>query len=388
MAKPVNPIEIWAYEDYDLPNAHTKNKVRPIDDLWRKGYDKGQKPTVQSWNYIWNLSTDWIRYLTEEQIPALDEKYLKKDLNFSDLPNKVTARENLGVFSKDESDARFVNVDGDEMSGPLKLPRINFNTDSTDTAFIEATSPYADKTFFDVSFGDNFGDKYATNNVVDVFRIRFRDSGTQVTRSLVEVHADTSNSAYMEVSGTVWARSLISNGDILAPNGVVSSSRLKTTGLADLAALTSRGNIAVSHSGKTAYYQENGDVVGTIWGTGGANGGLKAYIDSKSQTSASLGQERGWFKDEKTGFITQWAVGQWKGYANESFDTVTFPIAFPNECISVNCGTQLQGESSRADGFAQVAAWNRTSARVCVQWAGDSGQWDTAMRVIIWAHGR
>lgn len=391
MARPDIQLEVWASQDVELPVAHTPNKRRPINDLWEKGYDKGQRPSVQAWNYLWNMQTDWLRYIVNEQVPALDDKYLKKDLNFSDVPNKVEARKNLGVYSKDEANAAFVDITGDTMTGPLTTPRVAFKAGNTDFAYIEASSPSEDKTFFDFSFGDNYGDKGATG--VDVMRFRFTPAGsggpsTGQPFSLVEIHADTPSSAWMEVAGTVWARKIISNGDILAGNGAVASATAWTSGQADFAQLNARSNMTVQHSGRTAYYQENGDVSGSIWGNGTSNGSLKQYIDNRATTSAGLGQERGWFKDEKTGYIHQWAVGQWKGWNDETFDTITFPIPFPSECLSVNVGLQLEAETNRADGFGQVAGWNNTSCRACVQWPSGGASWEVGMRTIIWAVGR
>lgn len=390
MARPSVPIEVWAVQDIELPVAHTPNKRRPINDLWDKGYDKGQRPSVQAWNYMWNMQSDWIRYLVEEAVPGLDDKYLKKDLNFSDVPNKVLARNNLGVYSKVESDAAFVDVKGDTMTGPLTVPRVNFNAAATDYAYIEASSPSADKTFFDFTLGDNPGEKGAAG--VDVMRFRFIPGGaggpgTGVPFSMVEIHADSASSAWMEVAGTVWARRIISNTNIEAGNGSISTATAWTSGQADFAQLNSRSNITVQHSGRAAYYQENGDVSGTIWGDGTNNGSLKGYIDNRATTSAGLGQERGWFKDEKTGYIHQWAVGQWKGWSDESFDSITWPIPFPNECLSVMVGIQLERESNQADGFGQVANWDRNGCRACVQWPG-TGSWEVGQRTIVWSVGR
>lgn len=72
MAKPKMAIEVWALDDYILPNTGQLNKKRPIDDLWKKGYDKGQKPTVEDFNYTLNMITQWIRYVTLEQVPDME----------------------------------------------------------------------------------------------------------------------------------------------------------------------------------------------------------------------------------------------------------------------------------------------------------------------------
>lgn len=386
MAVPQFPIEIWAEEDYHLPNADNPNKIRPIDDLWAKGYDKGQRPNVEAWNYLWYMQTTWLQYMYSEQIPGLDDRFLQKSLNLSDVPNKAAALTNLGVYSKSESEARYVNITGDTMTGALGTPRINFPASSSDTAWIETVSPSADKTFFDFGISDNFGDKTSPTTNVDVMRWRFTPTGGLPTFSMVELHADTANSAYMEVSGRVWARSLVSNSTISA-TGLISGGSANISGSLVAGYLQSQSTLDIISGGTQATYTSNGDVFGPAWDVGG-NLSLKNYINTRQTTSADLSQERGWYKDEKTGYIHQWAVGQWKGYADESFDTITWPIPFPTACLSVNVGTQLQAESNKADGFGQVAAWNANNCRACVQWAGDDGKWEVGIRTIVWAVGR
>ncbi|HBV3542483.1 TPA: hypothetical protein MEX11_002681 [Klebsiella pneumoniae] len=48
-----------------------------------------------------------------------DRVFLRKDQNLKDVSDKADARKNIDVYSKNESDTRFVNQDGDELSGEL-----------------------------------------------------------------------------------------------------------------------------------------------------------------------------------------------------------------------------------------------------------------------------
>ena len=121
MARPDIDIEVWAAESYTLPNAQTINKIRPIDDLWRKGYDMGEKPDVQAWNYVWNMQTQWMLYMQEEQLPGLDTLYLKRTGNLAELQDKVASRTNLSVYSKAETDDRYLQLTGGSLSGGLKI---------------------------------------------------------------------------------------------------------------------------------------------------------------------------------------------------------------------------------------------------------------------------
>lgn len=72
MAKPTDPIYVWAREDVNLPSTGLPNKSKPIDDLLDKGYDKGQKPAAEEFNYILNMSSGWIDWIVNEKFPALE----------------------------------------------------------------------------------------------------------------------------------------------------------------------------------------------------------------------------------------------------------------------------------------------------------------------------
>lgn len=73
MARPTDPIVVWAHDDVILPNTGKLNKSRPIDDLISKGYDKNQKPAAEEFNYILNMSSGWIDWIVNEKFPELEE---------------------------------------------------------------------------------------------------------------------------------------------------------------------------------------------------------------------------------------------------------------------------------------------------------------------------
>ena len=134
---PVLPLEIWAESDLVLPNSGRQNKVRPIDDLWQKGWDKGQKPDCEAFNYLLNLYGQWLQYVLD-RVDSESADFLRTARNLADVLNKAEARKNLDVYSKGEAKNAFVNVTGDTMTGPLSLSRINFTgADSTDFFWLE-----------------------------------------------------------------------------------------------------------------------------------------------------------------------------------------------------------------------------------------------------------
>lgn len=251
MAVPVTPIEVWASSTYELPNAHTTNKIRPINDLWLKGYDKGQRPDVQAWNYVWNMQTAWVKYLAEEQIPGLDNRFLKKDLNLSDLADKPAARINLGVYSTTQADGKFVDVGGDTMTGPLTAPRFNLVASSTDVAYITTTNPATDVTYFDFVVGDNIGQ--AGTGINDSMRFRFENASTG-TFTMLELNAIGASTALARLSGD-----FIASGSVTASsatiNGVLTTSSLSVS--SNTATVGGR-NIVRQVNGQTA--DGNGNV--------------------------------------------------------------------------------------------------------------------------------
>lgn len=78
MARPTDPIVVWAHDDVILPNTGKQNKSRPIDDLLAKGYDKNQKPAAEEFNYILNMSSGWIDWIVNEKFPELEEDITRR----------------------------------------------------------------------------------------------------------------------------------------------------------------------------------------------------------------------------------------------------------------------------------------------------------------------
>lgn len=148
-----------------------------------------------------------------------------------------------------------------------------------------------------------------------------------------------------------------------------------------------------------AAYQADGNISGSIWG-----GYLSNWLsnqfnarDNNISTRATWDHvnsrshwwtdgERGWWKDENTGFIYQWTVGPWRK-EDEQIDTVGFPMRFPNQCCTVNVGSQSQGGGNRNDATAVVYGWNQDNCQVQMNVPGESSWWNP-MRTIIFAIGR
>lgn len=226
MAAPTIPIEIWAYEDVILPNTHELNKNRPINDLWIKGWDMGEKPAIEEFNYVLNMVTAWASYITGEQIPELDSRFLRISENLNDLSDKAISRTNLSVWSKQEADDRYVNVTGDTMTGTLTVPRLNFPATDSDIAYITTTTGSADSTLFDFVVGDNPG---ATpgSGTTDSIRFRFAPAGGS-TFTMMELNAISATAALCRVVGNIVATGSVQASSMTATaatftNGTVSN---------------------------------------------------------------------------------------------------------------------------------------------------------------------
>lgn len=251
MAAPTVPIEIWAYGNIVLPNTHELNKERPIDDLWNKGWDMGEKPSCEEFNYVLNMVTSWAKYITAEQIPGLDSRFLRISQNLADLGNKGTARTNLDVWSKAEADTRYVNVTGDTMTGNLSLPRLDFQASSSDMAYITTTNPESDWTYWDFVLGDNPGT--AGTAGVDSLRFRFSPSGGSIF-NMMEINAISSTAALCRVTGNIIATGSIQGATINGTTGTFTNLNVSgtvTTGT--LQSTTARAtNLTVTGTGTVA----------------------------------------------------------------------------------------------------------------------------------------
>ncbi|UYL04384.1 hypothetical protein EPNKCIFM_00082 [Klebsiella phage KP13-16] len=69
----------WATEDTTLPSTGQTNKVRPKNSLLTIGWDKGQIPSAEEFNWELNNLGQWIRYLNDEVIAGLPDVYLPKN---------------------------------------------------------------------------------------------------------------------------------------------------------------------------------------------------------------------------------------------------------------------------------------------------------------------
>jgi hypothetical protein len=72
-----------------------------------------------------------------------------------------------------------------------------------------------------------------------------------------------------------------------------------------------------------------------------------------------------------SGLIIQWGKGA--AMTTEASETVTFPIAFPNTCLSVQCTTDIPSSSINGDAMFQIVSFTSSSIVVFKQGFGNAG---------------
>lgn len=223
ITKPIFPLEIWAEADLVLPNSGRQNKVRPIDDLWQKGWDKGQKPDCEAFNYLLNLYGRWIQY-TLDRLDTPNTDYLEIAQNLADVLDKAAARKNLDVYSKAEAANAFVNIDGDTMTGPLSLGRINFTgAHSSDSFYVECNYTGEESSHLDFVFGDNFSED----------QIRFRCKNTSSNGAIfniMTIESKDGSTGRVNIYNELHVSSAISTGTLSATTGNFTNTNVSGTG--------------------------------------------------------------------------------------------------------------------------------------------------------------
>ena len=250
ITKPVFPLEIWAEADLVLPNSGRQNKVRPIDDLWQKGWDKGQKPDCEAFNYLLNLYGRWIQY-TLDRLDTPNADYLEIAQNLADVLDKAAARRNLDVYSKAEAGDAFVNVEGDTMTGPLSLGRINFTgSHSTDFFYVECNYTGEESSHLDFVFGDN-----ATE---DQIRFRCRNTASNDTIfNVMTIESKDGSTGRVNIYSELRVSASISTNTLSATTGTFTNLTVNGTGTFG----TIRCHSTTINSGGTTtnYTRVNGD---------------------------------------------------------------------------------------------------------------------------------
>lgn len=130
MAKPKDPIYVWAAADVNLPGTGRPNKSKPIDDLLAKGYDKGQKPAAEEFNYILNMSSAWVNWIVNEKFPELEAEIARLLTELEDRINVQLniLRQDIAQLNQDVADLRrYVDQKVQELKQEIQGVRTDLN---------------------------------------------------------------------------------------------------------------------------------------------------------------------------------------------------------------------------------------------------------------------
>ncbi|WP_440505629.1 gp53-like domain-containing protein [Serratia nevei] len=231
---------------------------------------------------------------------------------------KPTAAD-VNAYTKQEADSRFVYKSGDTISwlNVLGALRVDGNIANNSRGFIVK---------------NGFGDIVNNSRTTSGLRINGAADLAGEIYFLERVNQHHLIGFHVTGAGADKWFEFRSTGETILPGSVTSAG----------GALFG-GNVTVSHDGRSASYQENGDVNGAIWG-----GYLSNYINNiKNSANKST---NGWFKDSVTGVIIQWGA-----FSANRGDWITYPIQFPSYCAAINItDTGGNGNAGGAEGRTNV----------------------------------
>lgn len=229
-----------------------------------------------------------------------DKGYLLKNENLYDLPSKTTARTNLDVYSKYETDNRYLKLTGGKLNGQLEIANADFINKNGYTTYTDGDgNQHRQAGGLRLTIADTILAELYYNETV----------GNSAEVSLHNKYGSTDsylslrNDGQLSVIG-VSPQVILSNGTIFATDGNV------------------KGSV-----------WDNGYL--SNWILSKANAAKDAAIDWANTNCARKPtawlQPTGWIRDATTGYITQWGIVTRGGGTTR----VWFPNAFPNTCVNV-----------------------------------------------------
>lgn len=252
----------------------------------------------------------------------LGSRYLQKDQNLSDVPDKAKGRSSLEVYSKTESDENYMaksQCGADIPNKPLFVQNLGLK---------ETLNPTKRVSIGNIGT-DMFDGRLPCINIGD------SDSGfIGSADGVIDIYANNLKVGYIDSSGIhLNDQGLHIGGARIGSDGNIWGTRWNASGQwlwdAIVEQLNTRGTIEWINS--QLAIRDN-------------NINARATIDYVNQTfarknTASM-QDWGWILDESTGFIMQW------GTLGSSNGTYNFPREFPTSCFAVFVtNTNQQGGS-------------------------------------------
>lgn len=333
MAQPTY-YPLWATEDTTLPNTDQTNKIRPKTTLREIGWDKGQIPSAEEFNWLFNNMYQWIYYLNEEALPT----YL-----------------------------------------PINGTSLSFTGDITGTATWSGNSVTS------VELSSATLNAATTSATANTLVKRGSDGSASFGRGILAVAptggtSSSYNADFWLYSGTTLKGSLawVANGDYL---WLYKSSGTSTPSQ-DIKLYSDRVEISTPRSSSsqgtnvadlTRKDYVDGQVTNLNNTISDLNTSLTNYINGRSTSSFAT---NGYWKDVNTGTIIQWGTATLpttSGTAQTSVG-VTFPITFPNAVYSINANPKLNQMNTSTGNITVLACVNGTTTGFSLWGDSNSGQ--------------
>lgn len=240
------------------------------------------------------LMNSFVKALFNNSTEQLDPRYLKKDQNLADVPDKTAGRASLDVYSKTESNENYMAKSQNGADIPDK-PKFIQNLGLKET--LNPTKR--------VSIG-NIGTG-AFDGSTPCINIGDSDSGfVGSADGVLDIYCNNAKVGYIDNAGLHMSADILTTGAI--------------------------------HTGN-ATFDADGNIFGTRWNPAGA-WLWDTIVDTFSRKNTASLQDWGWVRDESTGFIMQW------GTLGSSNGTYNFPRAFPASCFAVFVtNTSAQGSA-------------------------------------------
>lgn len=344
MAKPLYYPD-WATLDTTLPATGKTNKQRPKQEIREVGWDKGQIPTAEEFNWQMNNFGQWIHYFEDEVLAPLPSTY---------LPQNGTRITFTGDLS---GSASFVG--NSVITASITVLDNSHNHVSANIT--DATPNLVANTVVkrDANSGVSFGDVYVCGtSTTDSSTIFFRNFAGQMNGNI--------SSSYNAGAGMSFSRLNPETGGVTAQLVLYDGGYSTLTRPRSAQAQETNAASLVRYDYLTAQINA-----------------VKADITANTSASKTAA---GWWKDENTGMIFQWGYGPYLG-DGEGTQSFTFPIAFPSTCLMVVPSIQIQSQNTNTDVWSQVINWSRTGTNCQFQYAGGDGNWQRNVRILYWAIG-
>lgn len=326
MAQPTY-YPLWAMEDTTLPNTDQTNKIRPKTTLRETGWDKGQIPSAEEFNWQLNNIYQWIYFINEESLPLY-------------LPKTGTSLS----FSGDITGTATWNGDS---TTSVELTSATLNA---------ATSDPTVNTLVKRDGGGGFG---ALQNIYGYapagknFDYRIYDQANSNVQK-GSFAWDRSGDVLTIYKGTTTAKT----SEIVLYDGRVelTSPRSRSAQGTNIADLTRKDYVDNQISSN----------ISTLDST------LRSYIDSKSTASFAT---NGYWKDVNTGIIIQWgSITLPTVAAPQTSGNVTFPITFPNAVYSITANPKVNEMNTSTGNISVLACVNGTTSGFTLWADSNSGQ--------------